>query len=277
MQSITQKVTVITAGRQPLWDSLIELWCYRDLVYILAWKDIKVRYKQTVIGVFWALLQPLLTMTIFSLVFGRLAGLPSAGLPYPLFYFSALLVWNLFANAVNSGANAIVNNQNLVQKVYLPRLALPLAATAVAVVDALVAMPLLFALAAWYGFMPSLTWLLALPCLLLAFVAASGAALWLAALHAEYRDVKHALPFVLQVLLFASPVAYGLDLVPVDWHWLYALNPLCAAIEGLRWSISNGALPPLAVLALGLLGGGALLLSGWLYFARANARLADVV
>lgn len=277
MQSITQSVTIIAAGRRPLAADLRELWRYRDLVYILAWKDIKVRYKQTAIGVVWALLQPLLTMAIFSLVFGRLAGLPSAGLPYPLFYFAALLAWNLFANAVNSGANAIVNNQNLVQKVYLPRLALPLAATAVAVVDALVALPLLLALAGWYGYAPSWA-LLAIPAfLLLTFAAAAGAALWLAALNAEYRDVKHALPFVLQVLLFASPVAYGLDLVPSEWRWLYALNPLCAAIEGLRWSVTGGGALAMDIGALGALGAAILLLSGLAYFRRADARLADVV
>lgn len=246
------------------WPSLDfgELWSYRELVVFLVWRDVKVRYKQTVLGVIWALLQPLVTMVIFSVIFGRLAKLPSDGVPYPVFTLSGLLAWQLFASAVTSASASLIGNSSLVTKVYFPRLIIPLAAVGSAFVDFIVACVLLFGLMLWYGVVPGLA-VMALPFfVLLALTTAFGVGLWASALNVQYRDVQYVVPFALQVWFFISPVAYSARLVPAGtWRTIYALNPIVGILDGFRWTLLRGPAPgwPLAgsvVIALVVLVGG---------------------
>src|ERR1700676_1433535 len=216
-----------------------EVWAYRELLYFFVWRDVKVRYKQTVIGVAWVVLQPLMTMGVFTLFFGRLAKLPSDGLPYPVFYFAALVPWTYFSYALQMTTNVVVDNQRLITKVYFPRLILPISAA----LSGLVAFPIGFVVLAIftvaYGIRPTLAaiWLPAL--LLLAVLTALGVGLWLSALNALYRDVKYVIPFLIQFWMFASPVAYPSSFVPKRWRWLYGLNPMAGVIEGFRWSLTE--------------------------------------
>jgi lipopolysaccharide transport system permease protein len=257
--------------------NLGQLWEYRELLYFLVWRDIKVRYKQTVLGAAWAVLQPLATMAVFSIFLGRLAGVPSDGLPYPLFAFAALVPWHLFAHALTESANSLVANQQLLTKVYFPRLVIPLAAVLAGLVDFTLALGVLIAMMAWYGLgvTPAV---LALPLfVLLVVVTALGAGLWLSALNVRYRDVRYTLPFLAQMWLFATPVAYPSSLVPPRWQALYALNPLASVVEGFRWALlgAEGHLGwPLAVSAPAAV---LLLAGGLLYFRRTERTLADVL
>lgn len=254
-----------------------DLWHYRELFLFLAWRDIAVRYKQTVIGVLWALLRPFLIMVIFSLVFGQLAGLPADGAPYPLLVFAAMLPWQFFANALSESSNSLINNAQMITKVYFPRLAIPLAAVMVSFVDFLISFTILLGLLGWYQLWP--TWRLAcLPLLiLLAFGAALGGGLWLAALNVNYRDFRYVVPFVVQVGFYLSPVGFSSGLVPDQWRLFYSLNPMVGVIDGFRWAIL-GAGPLywpgfLLSLALTLL----LLASGLWYFRKTERTFADVI
>jgi lipopolysaccharide transport system permease protein len=254
-----------------------ELWNYRELIYFFVWRDIKVRYKQTAIGAAWAVLQPFLTMLIFSLFFGRLAHIPSEGLPYPIFYYSALLPWTYFAAALQSSTSAIVENQRLVTKVYFPRLALPLSSVLSNLVDFGVSFLMFIVLTIYYRV--HITWaiLMAPVLLLLAVLTAFGVGLWLSALNAIYRDVRYVVPFLVQFWLFASPVAYPSSLVPAKWRWLYGLNPMAGVIEGFRWSLAGTGTPPGRLL---LISAGVVLLallSGLAYFQKMETTMADVV
>ena len=254
-----------------------ELWQYRELLYFFVWRDIKIRYKQTAIGAAWAVLQPFLTMVVFSLFFGRLAHIPSGGLPYPIFYYSALLPWMYFAAALQSATNTIVENQRLVTKVYFPRLALPLSSVVSGLVDFGISFVMFIAMALYYGIYPgpAVLWLPAF--LLLAVLTALGVGLWLAALNAIYRDVRYVLPFLVQFWMFASPVAYPSSLVPMKWRWLYGLNPMAGVIEGFRWSLTGRVDPPgrLIFVSVGVVI--AVLLSGVAYFQKMETTVADVV
>lgn len=213
---------------------LRQLWTYRELFYFLVWRDVKVRYKQSALGVAWAVLQPLLTMTIFTVFFGRLAGVPSDGVPYPLFAFAGLLPWTFFSSGVTNGGNSLISNSNLITKVYFPRVLIPGAAIGASVVDFLVAFVLLLGLMAVYGVAPTaqMLWLPVVFALLL--VLAMSASILLAGLNVKYRDIRHALPFVIQSLLFASPVIYPVSFVPERWRWLLALNPLTGILDAFR-------------------------------------------
>ena len=210
------------------------LWQYRDLFYILAMRDIKVRYKQTALGVLWAIIQPLFTMIIFALFFGRLAGMPSDGVPYPIFAFAGLLPWTFFSNAVTNSSNSLVGSANLITKVYFPRIIIPMSAVASGLLDFLIAFVLLIILMVWYSIPPSAN-LVMLPVLVtLTSLLAIGFGMWMSALNVKYRDIRYALPFVVQLGLFVTPIIYPASIVPEKWRWLLALNPLTGQIEGYR-------------------------------------------
>jgi lipopolysaccharide transport system permease protein len=253
-----------------------ELWTYRELLYFLAWRDVKVRYKQTVLGAAWAVLQPALTMAVFALFLGRLAHVPSDGLPYPLFSFTALVPWTYFATAVTGGAMSIVGSQQLISKVYFPRLLVPLAATVTPLVDFAIAMATLGAMLAWYRVTPgsAAAWLPLL--VVLAVGTAFAVSLWLSALMVVYRDVRYVVPFFMQFWMFATPVAYPASLVPARWRALYGLNPMTGVIEGFRWALVGGPAPgPIVVVSAAAVA--ALLASGLLFFRRLEGTFADVI
>jgi len=227
---------IIEAGRteRQYWR---DLWNYRELFYFLAWRDILVRYKQTVIGILWALIRPLLIMLVFTIVFGKLAKLPSEGVPYPILVFAAMLPWQFFSSAFSGCSNSLIGNSNLISKVYFPRLAIPFSAVMVCFVDFFISLILLFVLMAWYDFWPS--WrILTLPLfILLALSIALGAGLWIAALNVKYRDFRYAVPFIVQMGLYISPVGFSSDIIPTQYRLLYSLNPMVGVIDGFRWAI----------------------------------------
>ena len=256
---------------------LSELWTYRELLYFLIWRDVKVRYKQTVIGIGWAILQPLLTMVIFTMIFGNFAKIPSDGLPYPVFAFTALLPWNLFAGALNRCTLSLVGSANLITKVYFPRLIVPVSAIISGIIDFAIAFVFLLGLMLWFHIVP--TWgAIALPIfLLLTLITALAVGLWLSALDVRYRDVGHAIPFLIQIWMFLSPVAYPLSVVPEKWRLLYSLNPMVGVIEGFRWALLGKESPDFKVIAVSTAVVVALLLSGVVYFKRIERTFADVV
>ena len=256
---------------------LDELWEYRELLYFLSWREVKVRYKQTAIGAAWAILQPLLTMLIFSLFFGRLAKLPSDGVPYPLFSLAGLAPWTFFTNGLSLSSNSLVGNANLITKVYFPRLSVPISATLSGMVDFALSFVMLCGLAVWYGTKPTMHifWLPVF--LLMAIATALGAGLWLSALNVEYRDVRYVVPFLLQFWMFGTPIAYATSIVPEQWRVLYGLNPMVGVVDGFRWALLGTSTAPgtsvWASLAMFLV----LLVSGALYFRRMETTFADVV
>ncbi len=256
---------------------LSELWAYRDLVYFFVWRDIKVRYKQTVIGAAWAVLQPVMTMLVFSLFFGKLAKIPSQGLPYPIFYYSALLPWMYFATAIQGATNIVVENQRVITKIYFPRVVLPTASVLSGLLDFAISFVVLLALMAWYHMAPTraVVWLPLFT--LLAVLTALGVGLWLSALNAMYRDVRYVVPFLVQFWMFASPVAYPSSLVPEKWRWLYGLNPMAGVIEGFRWALTGHGEPPNILLAASSLAVALLVLSGLVYYHAVEGTIADVV
>lgn len=256
---------------------LRELWAYRELLYFFVWRDIKIRYKQTAVGAAWAVLQPFLTMLVFSLFFGKLAHIPSDGLPYPVFYYSALLPWMYFAASLQNATNTIVENQRLITKVYFPRLALPLSSVLSGLVDFCVSFLMVIVMMFYYRIRPG-TAILWLPVfLLLAILTALGVGLWLSAMNAIYRDVRYVLPFLVQFWMFASPVAYPSSLVPQKWRWLYGLNPMAGVIDGFRWSLTGRGNPPGSLFFASAGVAIVLVLSGVGYFQKMETTVADVV
>jgi lipopolysaccharide transport system permease protein len=271
------KALVIEAGRseQQYWK---DLWNYRELFYFLAWRDILVRYKQTAIGIAWALIRPFLTMVVFTVVFGNLAKLPSDGAPYPILVFAAMLPWQFFANALSESSESLISNANLISKVYFPRLIVPASAVLVSFVDFMISGIILLGLMTWYNFVPG--WrMLTLPLfILIAFAAAVGAGLWLAALNVEYRDFRYIVPFIVQFGLYISPVGFSSSIVPEQWRLLYSLNPLVGVIDGFRWAILGGNSTiylPGFVLSISLVF--LLLVSGIWYFRKMERTFADVI
>jgi lipopolysaccharide transport system permease protein len=256
---------------------LRQLWGYRDLLFYLAWRDVSVRYKQTLIGAAWAVVQPVCSMLVFSLFFGSLAGMPSDGVPYGVFCFAALLPWNYFAKAMSQAGVSLVSNSNLVTKIYFPRLVIPLASILPPLVDFAIAFIVLLGMVLWSGL--PFTWnLLGLvPLLVLLVATALGMGLWLAALNVSYRDVGHIVPFLVQLGMFASPVVYPASLVPERWRLWYGLNPMTGVIEGFRWAVLGTGQVAASVLVLSSLVCMVLLASGLLYFQRAQKTFADVV
>jgi lipopolysaccharide transport system permease protein len=257
--------------------NLREFWQARELNYFFVWRDIKVRYKQTAIGAAWAVLQPFLTMLVFSLFFGRLAKVPSDGLPYPVFYYCALLPWTYFASALQNATNVVVEQQKVITKVYFPRLVLPVSATISPLLDMSIGFVFCLLMMAYYHLRPTPAALLLPFFLCLAILTALGVGLWLSALNALYRDVRYVVPFLVQFWMFASPVAYPSSLVPEHWRWLYGLNPMAGVIEGFRWSLTGRGNPPSILMAASASGVLILLISGVMYFQRMESVVADVV
>jgi len=257
--------------------NLRELWSYRELLYFFVWRDIKVRYKQTAIGAIWAILQPFLTMLVFSLFFGRLAHIPSNGLPHPVFYYSGLLAWLYFAGALTNATNTMVENQRVITKVYFPRLLLPIAAVTSGLVDLAFGFIVFLGMLVYYRIAPGGAILLMPLFLLLAVLTALGVGLWLSALNAIYRDVRYVVPFLVQFWLLASPVAYPSSLVPERWHWLYGLNPMAGVVEGFRWSLTGHGQPPNLLLAASAFAVLLLLAGGVIYFQKMEGTIADVL
>ena len=256
---------------------LRELWRYRELLYFLIWRDIKVRYKQTAFGATWAIIQPFFTMIVFSVFFGGLAKVPSDGIPYPLFSFAALVPWTFFANGVSKAANSLVNSQNLLKKVYFPRLAIPVAAVLGGIVDFVIAFMFLIGMMFFYGVHPGTELIWLVPLLLLAFVTALGAGFWLSALNVQYRDVGLAVGFLIQIWLFATPIAYPSSLLPEPWRTLYGINPMAGVVEGFRWALLDVSTAPGPIVGVSALASLLLLATGALYFRRMENTFADVV
>jgi lipopolysaccharide transport system permease protein len=256
---------------------LREVWAYRELLYFFVWRDVKIRYKQTAIGVLWVVLQPVLNMLVFTLFFGRLAKLPSDGLPYPVFYFAALVPWTYFSYALAMATNVVVDNQRLITKVYFPRLILPISATLSGLVDFAIGFVVLALFTFVYGIRPTLAALWLPVLLLLAVFTALGVGLWLSALNALYRDVRYVIPFVIQFWMFASPVAYPSSLVPARWRWLYGLNPMAGVIDGFRWAITGRGQSPGLLLLVSSAVVALVFLGGLFFFNRMEGTVADRV
>ena len=268
---------IIEAGRseKQYWR---DLWCYRELFYTLAWRDISVRYKQTVIGIAWALIRPFLTMIVFTVVFGNLAKLPSEGVPYPILVFAAMLPWQFFANSLSSASDSLISNANLISKVYFPRLVVPTSAVVTSFVDFMVSGIILIGLMAWYNFVPS--WrIVTLPIFIaIAFAASMGAGLWLCSLNVKYRDFRYIVPFIVQFGLYISPVGFSSSVVPDKWRLLYSINPIVGVIDGFRWAILGGEshiYVPGFLLSLGLVA--FILLTGIQYFRKTERTFADII
>lgn len=256
---------------------LSEMWEYRELLYFLVWRNIKVRYKQTAIGAAWAIIQPLMTMIIFTLVFGKFANVPSDGLPYPIFSYAALLPWTYFATALNLSILSVVNNSNLITKVYFPRLFLPTSAILSGLIDFGISFIFFLVMMIWYGTMPGWGIVFLPGFVLLTVITALSVSLWLSAINVRYRDVGQAIPFLIQLWLFASPVAYPISVVPEKWRLLYSLNPMTGVIEGFRWALLGRETPDILPLALSVAVVLALLFSGILFFKHMEETFADVV
>ena len=273
----TGPVIIIEPSRGWVSLKLKELWEYRDLLLFLSWRDISVRYKQTVLGAAWAIIQPFFSMVVFSLFFGRLAKIPSDGVPYPIFSYAAMLPWQYFATATTSSSNSLVGSSNLLTKVYFPRLVVPLASVIPAMVDFAIAFVVLLGMMFYYHIVP--TWnILWLPAfLLLALVTALGVGLWLSAMNVQYRDIRYAVPFLVQFWMFASPVTYPSSLVPAQWRALYGLNPMAGVIEGFRWALLGTETAPGPMMGVSVLAALALLISGAFYFRRMERTFADIV
>lgn len=281
-RSITKKqsgTSVVVIRPSVGWTSLKlrELWEYRDLLYFLTWRDVKVRYQQAVLGMAWTVIQPLITMVIFSLIFGKLAKLPSDGLPYPVFTYAGLLPWQLFSGAVLRAGTSLVGNANLLTKVYFPRLIIPISGVTSGVVDFLISFLVLLGLMLFYGIIPK--WEISiLPFLVIfALATAFSVGLWLSALNVQYRDVQHIVPFLVQVWMFASPVAYSADLVPTGiWRIIYALNPMAGVIQGFRW-VLLGSRPPDSTIFVSVVIVAILIVAGLYYFRKMEKNFADVI
>jgi len=256
---------------------LRELWEYRELLYFLAWRDIKVRYKQTVLGAAWAVIQPFFTMVVFSLFFGSLAKLPSDGIPYPIFSYAALVPWTFFAHGLSQSSNSLVGSANLIRKVYFPRLVVPIASVVSGGVDFVLAFIVLIGMMLYFGIVPTanVIWLPLL--LLLAFVTAMGVGLWLSAMNVQFRDVRYTVPFLTQFWLFATPIAYSSSLLPQPWRTLYGLNPMVGVVEGFRWALLGTETAPGPVIIVSALVAAGVLVSGAFYFRRMEKTFADVV
>jgi lipopolysaccharide transport system permease protein len=257
--------------------NLRELWAYRELLYFFVWRDLKVRYQQTVIGVTWVILQPLLSTFAFSLLFGRLAGLPSDQLPYTIFYFAGLLPWTYFSQSATRATNTLVDNQRVITKVYFPRILLPIAAVLAGLVDFAIGFAVLAVLLPFYAIAPTAAmWTLPI-FIALTIAAALAVGFWLSALNALYRDVRYAVQFLLTFWMFVSPVAYPSSLVPERWRWLYGLNPMAGAIDGMRWALGAQHPPTPALFAASAAAVVGLLVGGVIYFQRIDETVADVV
>ena len=272
-----ENTLVIEAGRSEknYWK---DLWRYRELFYFLSWRDILVRYKQTVIGIAWSVIRPFLTMVVFTIVFGKLAKLPSEGIPYPLLVFTALLPWQFFANSLGEASTSIIGNANMLTKVYFPRIVIPATSIIVSLMDLLISFVMLLFLMAWYGFTPGVRAFTLPLFLILACAASFGVSLWLSALNVKYRDFRYVVPFIVQFGLYVSPVGFSSGIVPERWRFLYSLNPMVGVIDGFRWALLSedmalywpGITLSTAITAV-------ILVSGFKYFRKTEKIMADVI
>lgn len=254
-----------------------ELIKYRQLLYFFAWRDIKIRYKQTIMGASWAILQPLFTMAVFSIFFGRLAKVPSDGIPYPIFSYAALVPWTFFANSVTLGANTLVMGSNMVKKIYFPRITMPIATVLAGVVDFVLAFIVLIGMMAYYGFVPTAN-LIWLPLFLfLALISALGAVLWLSALNVQFRDVRYATPFLIQAWLFLTPIAYSSSLLEGPAKTVYGLNPMAGVVDGFRWALLGSGSPPGPMVLVSSIAALVVLTTGAYYFRKMESRFADII
>lgn len=277
--SASMEPSIVRVEASSGWVSLRlkELWDYRELLYFLVWRDVKVRYKQTALGVTWAIIQPFLTMIVFSLFFGRLAKVPSDGVPYPIFSYTALVPWSFFAYGLGQAANSIVSSSNLITKVYFPRLIIPIATVVSGVVDFVLAFAVLLGMMLYYGVSPTVNVFLLPLFLLLALVTSLGVGLWLSALNVKYRDVRYIVPFITQFWMFATPIAYSSSLLSQPWRTIYGLNPMVGVVEGFRWALLGTKTAPGPIIAVSSLAALALMIGGALYFRRMERTFADVV
>jgi lipopolysaccharide transport system permease protein len=276
---VSSDVPVIVVKPSRGWVSLKlnELWHYRELLYFLTWRDIKVRYKQTVLGAAWAIIQPFFTMVVFSLFFGKLAKVPSDGIPYPIFAYTALVPWTFFANGLTQSSNSLVGNANLIKKVYFPRLVIPISSVISGTFDFILAFVVLLGMMLYYGIFPTvnIVWLPFL--LLLTFVTSLGVGLWLSALNVQFRDVGYTVPFLTQFWLFATPIAYPSSLLSEPWRTLYGINPMAGVVEGFRWALLSTDTAPGPMIVVSSLVAFAVLIGGVFYFKRLERSFADVV
>ena len=256
---------------------LYDLWVYRELLYFLTWRDIKVRYKQTIIGAAWAIIQPFFTMVVFSLFFGRLAQVPSDGIPYPIFSYAALVPWTFFANGLTQSSNSLVLNANLIKKVYFPRLVIPISTVLSGVIDFILAFFVLLGMMVFYGIFPTrnVIWLPML--LLLAFVTSLGVGLWFSAMNVQFRDVRYAVPFLVNFWMFATPIAYPSSLLDEPWRTLYGINPMVGVVEGFRWALLGTDTQPGPIVIVSALVAVLIFMSGLVYFRKMELTFADVV
>ena len=256
---------------------LYDLWVYRELLYFLTWRDIKVRYKQTIIGAAWAIIQPFFTMVVFSLFFGRLAQVPSDGIPYPIFSYAALVPWTFFANGLTQSSNSLVLNANLIKKVYFPRLVIPISTVLSGVIDFILAFFVLLGMMVFYGIFPTrnVIWLPML--LLLAFVTSLGVGLWFSAMNVQFRDVRYAVPFLVNFWMFATPIAYPSSLLDEPWRTLYGINPMVGVVEGFRWALLGTDTQPGPIVFVSALVAVLIFISGLVYFRKMELTFADVV
>jgi len=271
-----EPVVTIQPSKKWVAINLRDLWAYRDLLYFLTWRDVKVRYKQTVLGAAWAIIQPLFTMLIFWLFFGRLAGMPSDGVSYPLFALAGLIPWTFFSNAITNSGNSLVGSANLITKVYFPRMIIPCAAVGAGLIDLAIAFGLMVGMMIWFGVQPTMN-LLLLPLLvfLTAFLAI-GVGMWMSALNVKYRDIRYALPFLIQLWMFATPIIYPLSLIPEKWRWMMALNPMAGVIDGFRAALFGRAIDWRSLAMTVLVTAGVVIYSAY-YFRRMEKTFADVV
>jgi lipopolysaccharide transport system permease protein len=270
-------VTIIQPSRGWVSLRLHELWEYRELLYFLTWREVKVRYKQTALGAAWAIIQPLFTMLVFSLFFGRLGKIPSDGIPYPLFSFTALVPWTFFSNALTQSSNSLVSSSNLISKVYFPRLTVPISAVLSGVVDFVISFVLLIGMLAFYHTIPPLRCVYLVPFFLLAFVTALGVGLWLSALNVEYRDVRYTVPFLAQFWMFATPIAYPSSMLHGAWRTVYGLNPMVGVVEGFRWALLGANTAPGSIIMVSSFASILILVGGAFYFRRMEKTFADLV
>jgi lipopolysaccharide transport system permease protein len=270
-------VLVVEAGKGSVVKQVRDLWVARELLYFLAWRDFKVRYKQTALGAAWAIIQPTFAMVVFSIFFGYLGKIPSDGIPYPVFAYCALLPWSLFAHALSESSNSLISNQSLITKVYFPRLIIPIAPLFVGLVDFGIACIVLISMMFYYGILPGVTVLAAPAFILLGLCTALAVGMWLSALNVQYRDVRYTIPFLTQLWLFATPVAYPSSLLPEPWRSLYGLNPLAGVVEGFRWALLGRTPGPGPLIAVSVGAVFVLLIGGLWYFSRMEESFADIV
>ncbi len=276
-QTLPPPVTVIKPSKGWVSLGLKDLWEYRELLYFLTWRDIKVRYKQTVLGATWAIIQPFFTMVVFSLFFGRLAKVPSDGIPYPLFAFAALVPWTFFSNGLSQSSNSLVGSANLITKVYFPRLIIPVSSILSGFIDFAIAFAVFILMALYYGIFPTISIILLPFLLLLGFTTALGVGLWLSALNVKFRDVRYVIPFLTQFWLFATPIAYPSSLLSEPWRTIYGINPMAGVVEGFRWAILGTDTAPGSMIFVSALVSLALLISGVFYFKRVEKSFADII